>query len=290
MTTPEDVEYRLDAEHIRRICQAVCRPNATVNVTHIDHPSRVQVDVAHHYRAAEYLRRVGYLTEITARTDGLVVTGWSTPHLATRIAALNGILTRCQDTVAHTAACAIDIYALTNGDWVTDAGRYYAVRAAGGLLRHEAELITGPYAEHEPRIRPIDDDQARLIDRNQRLETAIRDQFDRAERVAAYAVAAYAEDSNAQDEPENARSRAIAHAMATYSQDIHRGPVEGRAAVHSASGSSGRDHPAVIAAADQPETGLAADDQTAGESTTVSRPAGPATECPPKTTPNRGSS
>ena len=268
MTTPnprDDVEYRLDAEHIRGICQA-WRPEYPVNVTHVDDPSCLYVAVPYRYVAVDHLRQVGYLAEAPLGSDQLVVTGWSTTRLAARGAALTGILARWRDTQSDTAARAVDTYALDGHEWFTDAGRNHAVREATHLLQYETEVITGPHVAYDPRIRPHDDDQARLIDRNRRLEQAIADHITQAECIAGYAVQAYIDDPHARDEPDNARARAITSAMGRYSADIRREYADRHAAPQPPSGPAIRDHPAAIAADDQP-TDLKPPAQTTSPST-----------------------
>lgn len=215
MSTPEhDVEYRLDADHIRA---------------------------------------VGYLTRIPDNSDMIVVTGWSTTQLDIRAAALTGLLARWRDTLTDTAARAVDIYALTHQRWTPPGAHHYAVNTALFIQEHEAKLLTGPHAAHDPHIRPHDDDQARLLTDNQRLEQAVAHHLDRARRVAAYAIDAYIHDLNAQAEPADARAWAITTAMNRYS-------AEGRgnaglcttppAPIPRVPGT--RDHPAPVAANDQP--------------------------------------
>lgn len=255
MSTPKDVEHRLDAEHIRSVCRAV-HPTDSINVTQIDgsphEPPYVCVDVELRHSADQYLRQVGYLTLLPKNRNGLVVTGWSTAQLNIRAAALTGILARWRDALTDTAARAVDIYALTHWTWSPTAARTYAVNTALYVHEHEAKLVTGPHAAHDPHVRPYDDAQARLIDENQRLEQAIAEHLDHARRVAGYAIDAYAQDLNVRSQPADARAWAITDAVSRYSADIRREYAERRAASQAPSGSLGRDHPATVAANDQP--------------------------------------
>lgn len=255
MSTHDDVECRLDAEHIRSVCQG--HSERTVNVTQVDEPPHVYVETELRTIAYEDLRQVGYLTELSKDGNGLVVTGWSTTRLAARAAALAGLLDRWHHTLADTAARAVDIYALLGIRGLTESDCRTAVRRAEIVLRHEADWVTGHHAAQDPNTRPSDSVQARLVDENQRLETAIADHIRDAERVATYAVAAYAEDPNVPNDPASARARAITSAMGRHSADIRSEHAERRAAADAISSTPisstpGRDHPAAVAATDQP--------------------------------------
>lgn len=259
MSTSEDVEYRLDTEHIRSICKAA-RPEDTPQITHIDRPPRVNVEVEFPYNTALILNRVGYRTEFPddRATRGvrnhLVVTCWSTHQLDARAAALAGILDRFGGTLADVAARAIDLYALNNQGDYPDIDRRAAIRRTVGLLQRETELITGPHAPHDPHIRPRDDTQARLLADNQRLEQAIADHIREASRVAGYAITAYTDDPHVRKDPASARARAITSAMGRHSADIRREYAQRRTASPAGPGQAAADHPAAVAANDQPAT------------------------------------
>lgn len=295
MSTSDDVEYRLDAEHIRSVCKAA-RPEDTPQVTRVDRPPQVNVHVEYPYNTAEVLNRVGYLTEFPhnqATRDGrgrLVVTGWSTQKLAARAAALTGILDRFRGTLADVAARAIDLYALNHalnrrGDY-PDLTRRAAIRRTVGLLQYETELLTGPHATHDPHIRPRDDTQARLLADNQRLETAIAAHIRRASRVAGYAVQAYIDDPNARTHPTQARARAITTALGRHSADIRSQYAQRRTESPTAPAHTGidhpADHPAAVAATDHPATAMPMESPTVPA--TAQPPAQPTGQAPTVTT------
>lgn len=287
MNRSDDVEYRLDADHIRSVCQAA-RPEETPHLTHVDRPPHVTVHVEFPYHTAEVLNRVGYRTELPRDRDtwngrdSLMITGWSTPQLGARAAALAGMLERFRGGLADVAARAIDLYALNSQGDHPDITRSAAVRGAVGLLQREIELITGPHAIHDPHIRPRDDTQARLLADNQRLERAIADHIREASRVAGYAVTAYTNDPKARTQPVEARPRAITSAIGRHSADIRSAYAQRRTASPGAPGPADTDHPAAVAASDQPAT--AGPTRSPGSPDAVADTAG----TPPPPTPPRG--
>lgn len=284
MSTPEhDVEYRLDADHIRAVCRAE-QPDGSINVTQVDgsphEPPYVTVDdLDFPYSVNQALRKVGYTTHRPDNSNTIVVNGWSTTRLNDRAAALAGLLSRWRDT--ETAVRAVDIYALTHHRWTPPMARDYASSTALLVQEFEAKLVTGPHATHAPHIRPPDDDQARLLADNQRLEKAVAAHLDQARRVAGYAIDTYTQDLNAEALPTDARAWAITAAMNRYSAETRRDNVERRTgatapptAPKSASSDHPADHPVTVAANDQP-TGPAPRPPTASPDAAGARPQPP---------------
>lgn len=236
----DDFEYGLDAEHIEGVCKSATGER-TVGVTRVDMPARAFVNTDEPGEAVHALRRVGYAATPSRHT--VVVHGWSIDRLDGRITGLTDTLDRLRRTLPDAAHRAVDAYVTRAADAAADdePARNQATDAVRRALRHDIDTITGSHVPHDRHIRPTGY-AAELLDQVHALEQEIDQWIDQATSTAQRAVETYAEHRALGLSHDAARHEAVTDA--TVQAREHRVVV---------SDVSAPEHPAAIAAADQPD-------------------------------------
>ena len=196
MTAPDPGERGLDPAHILSVISRAAQDQPAPALA-IAAPDGLRVCLRSRRAASNAsvaLTRVGYQV---ARLDGtglrnLLVTGWSTEGLESRLSAMRAALHRLAAAPSATAAAALDPLGRLPAAALPDQdGQHRLIRQAGKQLRAWISATSGTHAAYDPRAWPADPGCALRLVATRRAEELIDDLALRHLHVTALAVALY---------------------------------------------------------------------------------------------------
>jgi hypothetical protein len=200
MTTPNPYPSGIDPVHVQIIAAAsstVMRRGRSVLL--LAKPEAIRIYLPNRpatQAASDALQRVGYQVTTSAagqiRNRGLLVTGWSTQGLESRLDAMRGVLQKLAAKPQATAVVALG--QLSRVPAAELPGRADQQHLIGQLItgmRSWISATSGIHAPCDPRARPADPGCRLRLPATRRAEEAIDDLVTLQERVAQFGLALY---------------------------------------------------------------------------------------------------
>lgn len=199
MTTPDPYPIGVDPVHVQIIAataSAVQRKDGSVLL--LARPDAIRVYLPNRLAtqaARDALQRVGYqVTSATGRirSRGLLISGWSTPGLESRLDAMRGVLQKLAARPHATAAVALgQLSTVPAAELPGRAGQQHLIGELITGMRSWISATSGIHAPRDPRARPSDPGCALRLGATTRAEEAIDDLVALQQRVAQFSVAHY---------------------------------------------------------------------------------------------------